>query len=303
MKWVEITVTTAPPAVEAVANILLESRTGGVAEESPQPGVVTLRGYLPVGPATDVTLAAIARRVRALPQFGLEAGPARIDTAVVEDAGWAHAWKNHFKPFAVGRRLWITPTWDRTPPPPGAVIVELDPGMAFGSGLHASTQVCLAVLEERLRGGETVFDVGTGSGILSIAAAKLGAGAVIATDVDPVAVGVARENAAYNEVSDRVTVREGYLLEGVPGRADLIVANLTADVHFDFLPTAGAHVRDGGIVVASGIVAARALEVQAVASGSGFQIVEGRGDGEWRCLVLAGTLHAAAAAVDPRKSP
>ncbi len=289
MKWVEITVTTAPQAVEAVANILLECRTGGVEEAHPSPGVVRLRGYLPVGPATDVTLAAIAQRVRALPRFGLEVGQGRIDTTVVEDSGWAHAWKNHFRPFPVGARLWITPTWNRTPPPAGRIVIELDPGMAFGSGLHASTQLCLTVLEDRLRGGEQVVDVGTGSGVLSIAAAKLGAGQITAVDVDPVAVGVARENVAHNHVAGVVNVREGDLLRGIGGRADVILANLTADIHLDFLPDAPEHLNAGGIVVASGIVADRQMEVEAVARASGLGIDEVRRDAEWRCLVLTGT--------------
>lgn len=286
MKWVEITVTTTRQAAEAVANILLESHTGGIAEEVPQPGVVQLRGYLPVGPATDVTLAAIADRVRSLPEFGLEIGRGRIDTAVVEDSGWAHAWKNHFKPFQVGRRIWIKPTWDQSLPPADAVLVELDPGMAFGSGLHPSTQLCLLVLQEHLRGGETIFDVGTGSGILAIAAAKLGARSVLAVDVDPVAVSVARENVEYNQVADRVQVRQGNLLDDMAGRADLVLANLTADILLDFVPTALVHLVDSGTVVASGIVADRLLEVQAVAAASGFRVEEVHRDGEWRCLVL-----------------
>ncbi len=289
MKWIEITVTTAPPSVEAVANILLESRTGGVEEAHPSPGVVQLRGYLPVGPATDVTLAAIERRVRALPQFGLEVGPGRIDTVIVEDAGWAHAWKNHFRPFPVGRRIWITPTWNETQPPAGRIVIGLDPGMAFGSGLHASTQLCLKVLEDRMRSGARVFDIGAGSGILSIAAAKLGAGSVASVDIDPVAVGVARQNVAYNGVADVVEVREGNLLQNTPGRADVIVANLTADIHLDFLPTAPAHLTSGGCIVASGIVGERRMEVEAVARACGLRVGEVLREAEWRCLVLTAT--------------
>jgi len=289
MKWVEITVTTAPQAVEAVANILLECRTGGVEEAYPSPGLVRLRGYLPVGPAAEVILAAIEQRIRALPGFGVEIEPGRIETAVVEDSGWAHAWKNHFKPFAVGRRLWVTPTWHNAPPPSPRIVIELDPGMAFGSGLHASTQLCLTVLEDRLQRGARVFDIGTGSGILSIAAAKLGAGAVLAVDLDPVAVGVARQNVAYNGVADRVEVREGDLLSGIAGQADVILANLTADIHLDFLPAVPAHIIRGGCIVASGIVADRQIEVEAVAGACGLHVEEVRRDAEWRCLVLRGT--------------
>lgn len=286
MKWVEITVTTAQQAAEAVANILLECRTGGVEEARPSPGVVQLRGYLPVGPATDVTLAAIERRVRALPQFGLAITPGTVDTAIVEDSGWAHAWKNHFKSFPVGRRIWITPTWDTTSPPAERIVIELDPGMAFGSGLHPSTQLCLTVLEDRLRGGERLFDVGTGSGVLSIAAARLGAARVLAVDMDPVAVEVARHNVAHNGVAGVVEVRAGDLLRGVGDRADMIVANLTADIHLDFLPTVPDHLADGGSMVASGIVADRELEVEAVAAASGLRVEDARRDAEWRCLVL-----------------
>jgi len=239
-----------------------------------------------VGPATAVTLSAIRERIRALPAYGLATGPATVETAEIEDEEWAHAWKIHVKPLAVGR-LWITPTWDRTPPPAGAVVLELDPGMAFGSGLHPSTQLCLQVLERDLRGGETVFDVGAGSGILAIAAAKLGAARVLAVDIDPVAVAVARQNVAHNRVADRVAVREGDLLKDVPGAAHLVVANLTADLHLDFLPGALPALLPGGRLAASGVVEDRRLEVEAVARAAGFAVAQTLRRDEWRCLVLS----------------
>ncbi len=286
MKWVEITVSTAPQAVEAIANILLECRSGGVSEELLRPGVIRLRGYLPVGPATEVTLAAIGQRIRALPQFGLSITPGTVDTAIIEDTDWASAWKTHYRSFRVGQRFWIKPTWEDVTPPTGAVVIELDPGMAFGSGLHPSTQLCLRVLEDVLASGATVFDVGTGSGILAIAAAKLGAASVLAIDADPVAVAVARQNVAYNKVADRVQVHAGDLLTGVTSQANLIVANLTADMHFQLLPHASGALAGDGVLVASGIVADRLLEVQAVATASGFEVLETRQEPEWRCLVL-----------------
>ncbi|HEV8352815.1 MAG TPA: 50S ribosomal protein L11 methyltransferase [bacterium] len=286
MRWVEVSITTAPPAVEAIANILLECRTGGIVEEHPFPGVVALRGYLPVGPAAEVTLAAIARRINELPAFGLDIGAGRIDTLEVEDSGWANAWKMHFKPFAVGAHWWIKPTWDEQPAPAGRVVIELDPGMAFGSGLHPSTQLCLRVLEERVVPGARVIDVGTGSGILAVAAAKLQAASVLAVDSDPIAVAVARQNAAHNGVASTIDVREGSLLDGAALPADLITANLTAEIHFDLLPTARSHLVPCGVLVASGIIEDRVFEVRAVARAAGFQIAEERKDGEWRCLVL-----------------
>ncbi len=286
MKWLEITVTTAPPAVEAVANILLESRGGGVEELPAGSGTVRLRGYLPVGPATAVTVEAVRARILALPDFGLDVGPATFETAEIDDEGWAHAWKLHFRPFAVGR-LWITPTWDRTPPPADCVVIELDPGMAFGSGLHPSTQMCLAVLDQRMRSGDAVFDVGAGSGILAIAAAKLGASRVLAIDVDPVAVDVARANVAHNGVAAQVRVQEGDLLGGVGGVADVVMANLVADIHLHFLPVARPRLVPGGVLAASGIVEDRAEEIEAVALAAGFSTLETMRSGEWRCLVLA----------------
>lgn len=286
MTWLEVTVTTAPPAVEAIADIFLEARSGGVAETSLPSGLVRLRGYLPVGPATRVTLLAIRRRIRALPACGLDAGPARLRTREIDGAGWAEAWKDYFRPFAVGR-LWIAPTWDRTPPPPGSAAIRLDPGLAFGSGLHPSTRLCLEVLAGHLRGGEVVFDVGTGSGILAIAAARLGAARVLAIDVDPVAVKVAGTNVAHNAAGDRVTVRKGDMLRGVKGRAHLITANLTADLHLALLPAARPRLRPAGILAASGIAQDRLPAVRSAARAAGFAIAATRRRGEWRCLVLA----------------
>jgi ribosomal protein L11 methyltransferase len=285
VKWLEITVTTAPPAVEAIADILFESRSGGV-EEVSAGRHRRLRAYLPLGPATAVTLDAIRARIAVLPGFGLDVGPGTIETAEVDDGGWAEAWKTHFRGFAIGSRLWITPTWDRTPPPAGAVVVELDPGMAFGSGLHPSTQMCLEVLEQRLPPRAAVLDVGTGSGILAIAAAKLGASRVRAIDTDPLAVAVARENVTHNGVASIVGVQEGDLLAGVQETADVVVANLTADIHLIFLPTVPPRLAPGGIVAASGITESRAAEVAAAGDAAGLATLETRASGDWRCLVL-----------------
>ncbi|HLA24801.1 MAG TPA: 50S ribosomal protein L11 methyltransferase [bacterium] len=287
MKWLEITVTTAPPAAPAVADILFGSRSPGIEELSAGAETTRLRAYLPVGPTTAVTVDAIRARIAALPGFGLDVGPAAIEAAEVDDEGWADAWKMHFRPFAVGRRLWITPTWDRTPPPAGAVVVELDPGMAFGSGLHPSTQMCLEVLDERLRPGDAVVDVGAGSGILSIAAAKLGASRVLAIDADPVAVAVARANVAHNGLAALVRVQEGDLLAGVQDAADMLVANLTADLHLTFLPTVRPHLGPGGVLAASGITEHREHKVAEAARVAGLAPVQTLRSGEWRCLVLA----------------
>jgi ribosomal protein L11 methyltransferase len=286
VRWLEITVTTTLMAAEAVGDLLLQSRVSGV-EELPAGGrTVRLRAYLPLGPTTAETLEAIRARIAVLPTVGLEVGSGMVETAEVDDEGWANAWKTSFRAFSVGRRLWITPTWDDSPPPPDAVVIELDPGMAFGSGLHPSTQMCLEVLERRLRPGMVVLDVGAGSGILAVAAAKLGASRVRAIDADPVAVAVARENVVHNGVAPIVGVEEGDLLDGVRDAADIIAANLTADLHLIFLPGVLPRLAPGGIVAASGITAHRAADVAAAAGAAGLVMLETLGSGEWRCLVL-----------------
>ena len=286
MKWLEIIVTAAQPAAEAVGDLLLQSRVNGLEELPAGEQTVRLRAYLPLGPATAVTLDTIRARVAALPSFGIDAGPGTIETAEVDDERWAEAWKTAFTAFPVGRRLWITPTWDETPPPQGTVAVELDPGMAFGSGLHPSTQLCLEALERYLRPGAVVLDVGTGSGILAIAAAKLGARHVVAIDADPVAVAVARGNVSHNGVAAIVRVREGDLLAGVEDAADVVLANLTADLHLTFLPTVGPRLLPDGTVVASGIAEPRSDEIRVAGEAGGLTALETLRSGEWRCLVF-----------------
>jgi len=287
VKWLEITVTTAPSAAEAVADVLFESRGGGIEELAVSAGVVRLRAYLPAGPSAAAAVDAVRARLAALPSYGLDAGPATVETAELDEQEWADAWKLHFRAFPVGRRLWITPTWDGTVPPVGAVVVRLDPGMAFGSGLHPSTQMCLELLDRRLRPGDAVLDVGTGSGILAIAAAGLGASRVLAIDADPIAVAVARANVAHNGVSERVRVEEGDLLTGVQDTADLMVANLTADLHVALLPAVRPYLTPRGVVAASGIVSSREADVERTARTAGLARVQTLRRGEWLCLVLA----------------
>lgn len=287
MKWLEITITTTPAAVEAVGDLLYQSRVGGIEEIPVGEDRVRVRAYVPAGPATGATLDAIRAGLHALPRFGLEIGEGTVVTVEVDEEAWAEAWKAHVRAFAVGRRLWITPTWDRTPPPAGMVVVEIDPGMAFGSGLHASTQLCLEVLDDMMAPGATVVDVGTGSGILAIAAAKLGAARVLAVDTDPVAVAVARQNVAHNGMAPVVEVREGDLLAGVRPPADVILANLTAALHLAFLPDVRPHLALEGIVAASGITAPRLPEVERAARASGLTPRRLLRSGEWRCVVLA----------------
>ena len=181
-----------------------------------------------------MTLRGIRARVRGLRAFGLEPGPVRVSHRAMAARRWATAWRRHVRPVRVGR-LFVRPSWVRTPAPARSLVIEIDPGMAFGTGLHPSTRLCLrallrAVPVARGRPARVVFDVGTGSGILAIAAARLGAGRVLAVDDDPIAVAVARENVRRNGVASRVRIARGDGLDRAAGRAHVIVANIVADV-------------------------------------------------------------------------
>jgi ribosomal protein L11 methyltransferase len=208
------------------------------------------------------------------------------------EANWAEAWKAHFTPLAVGRRLWVVPAWvdpANLALPAEAVVIRLDPGMAFGTGLHPTTQLCLAALEARVRPGAAVLDVGTGSGILAIGAALLGAGRVVGLDIDPKAVEIAAANAAQSGVAVELRVGSIEAAEGVaaPGahRFDLVVANLLAGTIIELAEALAARVAPGGALIASGILAEQAGAVGAALAAAGLALADTAVQGDWVALV------------------
>lgn len=190
----------------------------------------------------------------------------------VSEQDWANEWKQYFHVTHVGKSLVIKPSWEKYAPKEGEHVIEIDPGMAFGTGTHHTTNMMMERLEKVITPDSTVFDVGTGSGILAIAAAMLGAKSVKAVDIDAVAVRVAKENVADNGLSDQIEVREGDLLHGTEGKADVIIANIIADIVIMLLQDIPQKLNDDGVLLASGIIEERMPDVEAAAQAQGLYV-------------------------------
>lgn len=249
---------------------------------------VILTVYVPPE-SQAATITAIGIFLAALPEAGLAPGRGSISVGTVREEDWANNWKAYFKPLPVGRKLLIKPSWEPVPPGTDRLIVEIDPGMAFGSGTHPTTELCLAALEEQYPAGKAVFDIGTGSGILAVAAARLGAATVTAVDIDPVAVRTARENAARNGVEEVVNFRLGGIEVIEPdAKAEIIVANIIADVIIAIAGPVRQRLRPGGVCIVSGIIRERCPEVKAALTAAGFTGIDCRWSGEWASITATG---------------
>ncbi len=299
--WLELSVAADIEAVEAVAEILGRSAPAGTSVEPAfeltdeglgarvdpsRPAVV--RAYLPAGDGVAAArLAAEASEALGhLQAFGLRP-IGELTTRLVHEADWAEAWKAHFPVLRVGRRLVIRPTWRRHRRPPDDVVLALDPGMAFGTGLHPTTRLCLAGVESLADRGALddarVLDVGCGSGILAIAAVKLGALDALGLDTDPIAVDATAANAARNRLVGRIEARESSLPSG-EGPFDVVLANLIASVLVDLSPLIRDEVRELGVVLASGIFIDREPEVRASFANVGLDVAARSAEGEWVAL-------------------
>lgn len=299
--WLELSVESDTEAVEAVSEILGRVASGGTTVEPAfalvdeglgarvdptRPAVI--RGYVPARDtaAAEAAAALVAEALGHLQAFGLGA-IGDLHTRIVHEDDWAEAWKAHFPVLRIGRRLVIRPTWRRHSPAPADVVIALDPGMAFGTGLHPTTRLCLAALEavadrDRLAGGR-VLDVGCGSGILSIAAIRLGAASATGLDTDPIAVEATRANARRNRLGRRIATREGSLPSGEPP-FDLVLANLIAGVLIPLASALAAELRSAGTLLASGIFIDREGEVAEAFRAAGLSITGRLVEGDWVAL-------------------
>jgi ribosomal protein L11 methyltransferase len=306
MKWAEISVKTTHEATDAVANIFHSLGATGVVIEDPKlindyrasgmwdycdipeekdVETVIVKAYLPNDELLSDKIKLFERQFNNLFQYNLDKGKGEISWHEVQEEDWATSWKQYFHPVKVGERIVIKPSWEEYEQAFDDIIIELDPGMAFGTGTHHTTQLCIRCLEEIMKKDSVVFDVGTGSGILSVAAAKLGAAKVKAIDLDTVAVRVARENVSHNKVDDIVSVSHGDLLTGVEGKADIIVANIIADVIIKVLPDIPARLKSQGIFLASGIISERLSDVAEAMKKNDFIIEKVIEDDGWVAIV------------------
>lgn len=297
MKWTELSILTTHEAVDAVTNILHEAGASGVViedskeldkeridkfgeiyalnpEDFPKTGVI-VKAYLSASSFLAETIEEIKLAIANLVNFNINIGDNVLTLCEVDEEDWATAWKQYYHPVKISERFTIVPTWENYEPvSTDELIIELDPGMAFGTGTHPTTVMCLQGLEKVIKAGDTVVDVGTGSGVLSIGAAMLGAKRVHALDLDEVAVTAARENVELNKMDHIVEVFHGDLLDTVKEPADVVVANILAEIIMSFTDDAFSIVKPGGIYVTSGIIGAKKDEVKEALIASGFEIEE-----------------------------
>ncbi|AGX05575.1 MULTISPECIES: 50S ribosomal protein L11 methyltransferase [Bacillaceae] len=297
MKWSEISIHTTNEAIEPISNILHEAGASGVVIEDPfdlikdredqfgeiyqlnpqdypEEGVI-VKAYLPVNSFLGETVDEIKEAINGLILYNIDIGLNKVTISEVNEEEWATAWKKYYNPVKISERFTIVPTWeDYTPVSSDELIIELDPGMAFGTGTHPTTVMCIQALERTVAQGDRVVDVGTGSGVLSIAAAMLGAEKVEALDLDEVAVKSARLNIKLNKVHETVSVSQNNLLNGVQEGADVVVANILAEVILRFTDEVAKTVKKGGRFIASGIIQQKKQQVKEAIIQAGFEIEE-----------------------------
>jgi len=312
MDWVELTIHTTTMGADIVSEVLIaEGATGTMVEDRadiPDPDkpngyweiidpnlintlpedVVVHAWFEPDEKFAD-RMGALKTRMAELKSadLGIDMGTLEIGTANVHDEDWSEVWKKFYKPFRAGKRLVVKPTWELYDAQENDLVMEIDPGMAFGSGTHETTGMCLELLEDVMLGQpvNTVIDVGTGSGILAIGAAMLGAKDVLAIDIDPTAVKVAKENVEHNNLQNVIRAVEGNLLESTDGVCEVCVANIIADVICMFAKPLIPHIVEGGLFICSGIIKEREQDVVKALTEANYTILEIRRKGEWVAML------------------
>lgn len=311
MDWMEYTILTTTEASELVSQILLDAgSTGTMIEDKNDVAAnqrpegqwdiideaiaqrigddVKVTGYFEVDGKLADRLAFIEgelRRVQGL-DLGMDLGKLETLRHDVAEQDWTESWKAAFKPFRLGRHMLVKPSWESVTVEPGDHIIEIDPGMAFGTGTHETTGMCVTLVEKYVKPGDRVIDIGTGTGILAIAAAHMGAKPVLATDLDAVAVRVAAENVKINGFEGVIDVRCGDLLDVVQESGDVVIANIISDVIVMLAEPVKARIVDGGLFICSGISVERRQDVLDALKTADYELLDDLTQGEW-CAMAA----------------
>ena len=309
MDWLEVTVRTNTAGADLISELLISAGAKGTSIEDRfdafseptdatqwdliDPSVIEkmdedtlVHAYFPAETTSRETIESLRARLAALtPEWlGFDAGKRALEIANVREEDWAENWKKYYKPFRVGRHLVVRPVWEKYEPQAGDRIISIDPGMAFGNGTHETTSMCLGLVEDYIKPGDTVLDVGTGSGILAIASVLMGAQSALGIDLDPVAVRVANENIERNGLSGRVHAQVGDLVKGIDTQADVVFANIIADAVILLSRAVRAHMKPGGVFICSGIILEREQDVLDALAEAGFTVDRIEHRGEWSAI-------------------
>ena len=300
MKWIEAIVITVPENEDYVSDILYQAGATGLAIEDPKDIMelsqektdwdyvdhnlikidldkISIKAYFSESQDLDRIIGFIKEKIN--DNYG------ELTFNEIDDNDWAESWKKYYKPRRIGEKIIIKPSWESADIQPGDLVVELDPGMAFGTGTHETTIMCTEALETFVRPGDRVYDIGCGSGILSIVSAKLGASKVIGVDLDPTCIEVSNENIVNNNVEDKVQVIQGNLLDVIDEKADVIVSNIIAEIIVKMSKDLKEFLVKDGIFIASGIIIEKISMVKEALVENNFKIIEVKELGEWACLV------------------
>ncbi len=308
LKWSELCIHTTNEAIEPISNILHEAGASGVVIEDPSDLVkeresfygeiydlnpndypeegVFVKAYLPANSFLAESVDEIKQAVNNLLLYDIDLGTNQLTLNEINEEDWATAWKKYYKPVKISEKVTITPTWEEYKPVSSdEIIIELDPGMAFGTGTHPTTVLSIQALERFISKDQTIIDVGSGSGVLSIASALLGAKEVYAFDLDEIAVESTISNAKLNKVDNKIHAKQNSLLDNVNQQADVIVSNILAEIIMQFEKTAYDCLKPGGLFITSGIIQGKKQQVKDALINAGFEIVEVNQMEDWIAII------------------
>ena len=309
MDWMKITVLTTTLASDMVSEMLISSGSAGTVIEDKNDVAMNQRpegqwdiideaiaerigddvkvsGFYPMDDRANDTLATVREKAKQLPLLAPDVDLGKLEVLVsgVDDEDWAENWKKSYKPFRLGKHIVIKPSWEEYSPDTGDKIIAIDPGMAFGTGTHETTGMCVALTEELVKPGDTAMDIGTGSGILAITAGLQGAKSVLASDIDPMAVRVAAENVKNNGFEGVITCVAGDLLDIASEKVDVVIANIIADVIIGLAKPVRGFIKEGGVFICSGIAREREDDTINALKAAGFARLDIRHNGEWTAI-------------------